>query len=50
MALLDLQGLETPGGGGHNGGGGNNGGGGSTLTLLGCGSQAASNLSLLLCH
>ncbi|MBM7787616.1 SapB/AmfS family lanthipeptide [Tenggerimyces flavus] len=44
MALLDLQGLETPGGhgGGH--------GGGSTLTLLGCGSRRPSNLSLLLCH
>lgn len=44
MALLDLQGLETPGGhgGGH--------GGGSTLTLLGCGSKRPSNLSLLLCH
>lgn len=45
MALLDLQGLEAPGyGGGHSGGGG------STLTLLGCGSQRPSNLSLLLCH
>jgi hypothetical protein len=43
MALLDLQGLETPGGGGH-------GGGGSTLTLLGCGSRRPSGLSLLLCH
>lgn len=44
MALLDLQGLETPGkGGGH-------GGGGSTLTLLGCGSKRPSNISLLLCH
>jgi hypothetical protein len=45
MALLDLQGLETPGycGGGHNGGG-------STLTVLGCASQTPSNLSLLLCH
>jgi Lanthionine-containing peptide SapB precursor RamS len=44
MALLDLQGLETPGGkGGH-------GGGGSTLTLLGCGSRRPSNLSVLLCH
>ena len=43
MALLDLQGLETPGGhGGH--------GGGSTLTVLGCGSRRPSNLSLLLCH
>jgi hypothetical protein len=47
MALLDLQGLETPGyGGGHGGGHG----GGSTLTILGCGSQRPSNLSLLLCH
>lgn len=45
MALLDLQGLETPGG--HGGG---HGGGGSTLTLLGCGSRRPSNLSLLLCH
>ena len=45
MALLDLQGLETPGGcgGGH-------GGGGSTLTILGCASYRPSNLSLLLCH
>lgn len=44
MALLDLQGLETPGyGGGH-------GGGGSTLTVLGCASHTPSNLSLLLCH
>lgn len=45
MALLDLQGLEAPGG--HGGGGG---GGGSGLTLLTCGSQTPSNLSLLLCH
>ncbi|HZX01884.1 SapB/AmfS family lanthipeptide [Kribbella sp.] len=44
MALLDLQGLQAPGG--HDGGGG----GGSTLTILGCGSQRPSNLSLLLCH
>jgi lanthionine-containing peptide SapB len=46
MALLDLQGLETPGycGGGHHGGGG------STLTVLGCASVTPSNLSLLLCH
>jgi len=44
MALLDLQGLETPGyGGGHHPGG-------STLTVLGCASQTPSNLSLLLCH
>jgi hypothetical protein len=45
MALLDLQGLETPGygGGGHHGGG-------STLTILGCASHTPSNLSLLLCH
>lgn len=44
MALLDLQGLETPGyGGGHHHNG-------STLTVLGCGSQRPSNLSLLLCH
>ncbi|HET6738541.1 MAG TPA: SapB/AmfS family lanthipeptide [Kribbella sp.] len=44
MALLDLQGLQAPGG--HGGGSG----GGSTLTVLGCGSQRPSNLSLLLCH
>ena len=43
MALLDLQGLETPGGG-------HGGGGGSTLTVLGCGSRRPSNLRLLLCH
>jgi lanthionine-containing peptide SapB len=42
MALLDLQGLETPGGG--------HGGGGSTLTVLGCGSKRPSNISLVLCH
>ena len=48
MALLDLQGLEVPGG--HGGGGGGGGGGGSTLTILFCGSQRPSNLSLLLCH
>jgi lanthionine-containing peptide SapB len=45
MALLDLQGLETP-----TGGGGGGGGGGSTLTILGCESNTPSNLSLLLCH
>lgn len=44
MALLDLQGLESPTGGGGGGGGG------STLTVLGCGSQRPSNLSLVLCH
>jgi hypothetical protein len=44
MALLDLQGLEAPGG--HGGGGG----AGSTLTVAGCASQTPSNLSLLLCH
>lgn len=44
MALLDLQGLETPTGGGGGGGGG------STLTILGCGSHRPSNLSLLICH
>jgi len=43
MALLDLQGLEAPTGGGG-------GGGGSTLTVLGCGSQTPSNLSVLICH
>jgi hypothetical protein len=42
MALLDLQGLEAPGGKG--------GGGGSTLTVLGCASQTPSNVSLVLCH
>lgn len=44
MALLDLQGLDAPGGGGGGGGGG------STLTVLGCGSQSPSNVSLVLCH
>jgi len=44
MALLDLQGLETPTGGGGGGGGG------STLTVLGCGSARPSNLSVLICH
>lgn len=44
MALLDLQGLEAPGGRG--GGKGD----GSTFTILGCGSKKPSNLSLLLCH
>lgn len=48
MVLLDLQGLEIPGG--HRCGGGGGGGGGSTLTLLGCASQTPSNLSTLLCH
>lgn len=45
MVLLDLQGLQAPGGhdGGHDGGG-------STLTILGCASQTPSNLSALLCH
>jgi lanthionine-containing peptide SapB len=43
MALLDLQGLEAPGG--HGGGGG-----GSTVTVVGCESQTPSNLSLALCH
>ena len=43
MALLDLQGLEAPGGSGS-------GGGGSTLTVLGCESKSPSNLSLVLCH
>ncbi|TDD71069.1 SapB/AmfS family lantipeptide [Jiangella aurantiaca] len=46
MALLDLQGLEAPGGG-HCGGGG---GGGSTLTVATCGSLRPSNLSVALCH
>jgi hypothetical protein len=45
MALLDLQGLEAPGGGGGGGGGG-----GSTLTVLLCGSQRPSNLSVAICH
>ena len=44
MALLDLQGLDAPGG--YGGGKG----GGSSLTLLGCGSYRPSGLSLLLCH
>jgi len=44
MALLDLQGMEAPGGGGCGGGGG------STLTVLGCASHTPSNLSLALCH
>lgn len=44
MALLDLQGLEAPGGGGGGGGGG------STLTVALCGSRRPSNLSLLACH
>jgi Lanthionine-containing peptide SapB precursor RamS len=43
MALLDLQGLEAPGG--HGGGGG-----GSTLTVLLCGSTRPSNLSVAACH
>jgi len=43
MALLDLQGLQTPGGGGD-------GGGGSTLTVLSCVSVRPSNISLVLCH
>jgi hypothetical protein len=42
MTLLDLQGLEVPGG--------KHGGGGSTLTVLGCASQTPSNLSVALCH
>jgi hypothetical protein len=42
MALLDLQGLEAPGGKG--------GGGGSTLTLITCASKTPSNLSVALCH
>ncbi|MFE3177901.1 SapB/AmfS family lanthipeptide [Amycolatopsis sp. NPDC059090] len=42
MALLDLQGMEAPGGKG--------GGGGSTLTVLGCASHTPSNISLALCH
>jgi hypothetical protein len=45
MALLDLQGLEAPGGSGGGGGGG-----GSTLTVLTCASKTPSNLSVLLCH
>jgi hypothetical protein len=44
MALLDLQGLQAPGGGGGGGGGG------STLTVLGCQSHTPSNLSVALCH
>lgn len=45
MALLDLQGLQVPGG--H---GGSGGGGGSTLTVLTCGSVKPSNLSVAACH
>ena len=44
MALLDLQGLEAPGGGGGHGHGG------STLTVLTCGSVKPSGLSVALCH
>ncbi len=43
MALLDLQGLEAPGGS-------HCGGGGSGLTVLTCQSQTPSNLSVALCH
>lgn len=43
MALLDLQGLEAPGGG-------HGGPKGSTLTLLLCASRTPSNLSVALCH
>jgi hypothetical protein len=43
MILLDLQGMKAPGGK-------HGGGGGSTLTVLTCGSQSPSNLSLVLCH
>ena len=42
MILLDLQGMKAPGG--------KHGGGGSTLTVLTCGSQSPSALSLVLCH
>jgi hypothetical protein len=45
MALLDLQGLEIPGGEGCGGGGG-----GSGLTIATCQSQTPSNLSAVLCH
>jgi Lanthionine-containing peptide SapB precursor RamS len=41
MALLDLQGLEAPGG---------NNGGGSTLTAALCQSKTPSNLSVAACH
>lgn len=43
--ILSLQKLSINAGGTHGGGGG-----GSTLTVLGCGSQTPSNLSLVLCH
>jgi hypothetical protein len=43
MTLLDLQGLEAPGGKGG-------GGGGSTLTVALCDSKTPSNLSVLICH
>ena len=47
MTLLDLQGLEAPGG---HGGGKGGGAGGSTLTVATCASQTPSNLSVALCH
>ena len=45
MALLDLQGLETPGYGRRR-----TTVVARTLTVLGCASHTPSNLSLLLCH
>ena len=43
MAILDMQGMTTPGGG-HGGGGG---GGASTLSVIDC--PGNSNASILLC-
>ena len=47
MALLDLQGMETPGGG-HGGGGGGGGGDHSGVSLLLCGGTDSS-FSIVLC-
>jgi Lanthionine-containing peptide SapB precursor RamS len=46
MAILDMQGMTTPGGG-HGGGGGGGGGGASTLSVIDC--PGNSNASVLLC-
>jgi hypothetical protein len=48
MSVLDLQGL-TPEMEGRKGGDNGN-GGGSNVTLLTCGSQSPSNVSLAVCH
>ena len=47
MSVLDLQGLTAEHEGRKPSGGG---GGGSTLTVLTCGSQSPSNLSVGICH